>query len=278
MLRLFKNKMFLLILATVLIFIVMGVTSSQDSPLNVIGNAVSVPLAPIQKFLSFMGQRVDDFFSYFRDVKLLSQENEVLKEKVSQLERENRELAGLREKNEELKAALKLKDHFDSYELIGANVIAKNPGNWFNTFKVDAGTKDGVTNDRPVLTSSKGLIGRVALAHITSSNVISIIDEESVISATVSKPGGPNVVVRGDINLKEQGLCRLDYIPFDADVEIGDLVETSGLGGIYPKGILIGKIVQIRKTSSEMDRYAIVEPVVDLKKIEEVFILTSKNK
>jgi rod shape-determining protein MreC len=277
LLRILKNKVFILILVTIIIFIVMGVSSTQNSSANWISNIASIPLSPVQKFLSFTGQKVEEGLSFFSDIKSLKEENEVLKARVSELERENRELIGLKEKNEELRKALKLKDNFESYDLVGANVIAKDPGNWFNVFKIDVGKKDGITNNAPVLTNEKGLVGRVQLSDLTSSRVVSLIDEESVVSATISKPGGGHVIIRGDFRLKEEGMCRMDYLPFDADVEVGDVVETSGLGGIYPKGIIIGKIVQIGKTNSEMDRYAIVEPVVDFKRIEEVLILKSRK-
>lgn len=277
MLRLFKNRVFILALATVLILVVMGLSSKPNNKVNWVSNIVSVPLSPVQRFLSFAGQKVEAGLSFFEDIKTLKEENERLRMKISELERENRELMTLKEKNEELRRALKLKDHFEDYDLIGANVIAKDPGNWFNVFKIDVGKVDGITNDAPVLTNEKGLVGRVALSDATSSKVISIIEEDSVVSAIISKPDGGHVIIKGDINLKEQGLCRMEYIPFDVDVEVNDIVETSGLGGIYPKGIIIGRVKEIRKTNSELDRYAIVEPVVDFKRIEEVFIMKSKK-
>jgi len=255
----------------------MGVSSRQDSKTNWIDNLVSVPLSPVQKFLSFAGQRVDSALSFFKDIKAIKEENEDLKIRINELEKENRELLAYREKNEELREALNLKDRFDDYELIGANVIAKDPGNWFNIFKIDVGTKDGAANDLPVLTGAKGLVGRVMISDITSSKIVTIIDEGSVVSGWISKAGGGPVRVRGDLTLKEQGLCRMDYIPVDVDVEVGDVIETSGLGGIYPKGIIIGKVQEVRKTSSELNRYAVIEPAVDFKRLEEVFVLKGRN-
>jgi len=109
-----------------------------------------------------------------------------------------------------------------------------------------------------------------------TSKVISIIDEDSSISARLSKTSDL-VVVKGDRKLKEQGLCIMNYIPADADVSAGDRVETSGVGGIYPKGILIGTVKEVRQRTNDLDRYAIIEPVVDFKRLEEVFILKPKT-
>lgn len=277
MLRILKNKLFLLILITVASLIVMGVSAKQNSKVNWLSNIASVPFTPVQNFFSAVGQKVDAGLTFFKDIKATKQENEELKAKVNELEKENRELLGYRDKINELREALNLKAQFADYDLVGGNVIAKDAGNWFNIFKIDVGGKDGIANDYPVLTGSKGLVGRILSTDLTSAKVISIIDEDSTVSGWISKPGGGHVRIRGDLALKEKGLCRMDYIPVDVDVAVNDVIETSGLGGIYPKGIVIGKVVEVKKTNSELDRYAIIEPVVNFKKLEEVFILKIKN-
>jgi rod shape-determining protein MreC len=275
-----KNKVFLLILATLVLLVVMGISSNAGSKVNWIGNVISVPLSPVQNFFSYVGQKIDDGLGFFKDISAVKEENERLKARVSELEQENRELAASREENLELREALNLKGIFDNYVMIGGNVIAKDAGNWFNIFKIDVGIKDGVSIgdgvEYPVLNASKGLVGRILTTDLTSSKVISLIDEDSAVSGWIAKPGGGHVIVKGDLSLKEKGLCRMDYIPVEVDVSVNDIIETSGLGGIYPKGIIIGKVVEIKKTSSELNKYAIIEPAVDFKKLEEVFVLKNK--
>jgi len=275
LLRLFRNKLFLLILATVVVFIVMGISTSQDSKINWFGNAIDAAFSPVQKLISTVGRKVNSYMSLFSDMKSLKAENEELKIKVERLEKENGELAGYREKNKELREALNLKDQFKDYDSIGANVIAKDPGNWFNIFTVDRGKNDGISNNFPVITG-KGLVGSVYSAGLFSSKVVTIIDMDSTVSGRISKTRDL-VRVKGDINLKDQGLCRMDYISPDIDISVGDTVETSGLGGIFPKGIIIGRIKEIRQVNNELSRYAVIEPAVDFKRLEEVIILKSKN-
>lgn len=277
-LKIFKNKYFSLIFATIVLIIIVIISMNNSDSFTGLNNALSVPLAPLQKVLISTGQRAEDFFTSFKDIKSLKQENEALKIKVNELEKENRQLISYKDKIEELKSALKLKDQFEDYEILGANVISKEPGNWFNVFKIDIGQKDGVEVDYPVISSTKGLVGRVISADRTSSKVISIIDEDSVVSGWIFKSGGGHVVVKGDLTLKEEGLCRMYYIPINVDVAKDDIIETSGLGGIYPKGILLGKVKEVRKVSNELDRYAIIQPEVDLKRLQEVFVLTKKDK
>ena len=276
MLRLFKSKWFIVSFITVVLLIVMGVSANTNSKINWLNNIISVPLTPDQAFFSSIGQRVEDGLSFFQDIEVVREENDTLKAKVYELERENRELLSFKVKNEQLRQALDLKVQFEDYEIKGANIIAIDPGNWFNVFKIDIGSKDGIKADYPVITSSKGLVGKVMSADLTSSKVLSIIDEDSAVACWISKTGGGHAIVRGDILLKEQGRCKMDYIPLDVDVEVGDVIETSGIGGIFPKGILVGKVVEVRKTNSEMNRYAIIEPAADFKRLEEVYVLKSR--
>jgi rod shape-determining protein MreC len=265
------------VLISILLFVVMGITTAKDSRLGWVSNILSVPLTPVQSLFSAAGERISHGFSFFRDINAVKQQNEQLKSKVDALEKENRELAAYRDKIRELQNALSLKEQFSEYKFTGANVIGKDPGNWFHIFKIDVGTKEGMKSDFTVVTAGKGLVGRIQKVEITSSKVLSIIDEDSTVSGWISKPTGGHVIIKGDLKLKEKGLCRMDYIPVDVDVEIDDVIETSGLGGIYPKGIVIGKVVDIKKTTSELNRFAIIEPVVNFKNLEEVFVLKSKS-
>lgn len=278
MLRLFKSKWFYVSLITIMLIIVMGASADKNSRLKWLNNIISVPLAPVQNFFSSIGRKVEDGLSFFKDVEAVKEENEILKAKVIELEKKNRELSSLESKNNELRQALNLKEQFGDYEFLGANIIAVDPGNWFNVFKIDIGGREGIESDCPVVTSSKGLIGRVLSSDAVSSRVITIIDEESSVSAWISKAGGGHAIIKGDMSLKGQGLCKMDYIPLEVDVMVGDIIETSGLGGIYPKGIVIGEVIEIRKTNSELDKYAIIKPVADFKRLEEVYVLKSKEK
>jgi len=278
LLRFFKSKWFIVFLVAILLFVAMGVSANKNSKLNWLNNIISVPLTPIQGFFSSIGHKVEDGFSFFKDIEAVKKENEMLRAEVTELQRKNRELPVLESKNEELRQALSLKEQFGYYTLLGANIIAIDPGNWFNVFKVDIGSSEGVRSDCPVVTSAKSLVGRVISSDITSSKVVTIIDEERAVSGWIAKAGGGHAIVRGDMRLKDKGLCKMDYIPLEVDVEVGDVIETSGIGGIYPKGIVIGKVTEVRKTNSELDRYAIIQPAADFKRLEEVFVLRSNEK
>lgn len=277
MLRFFKSKWFIVSFITIVLLVVMGVSANKNSKLNWLNNIISVPMKPVQGFLSSVGQKVEDILSYFKDIEDVKKENDILRAEVAELKKQNREMATLESKNEELRRALRLKEQFGGYTIHGANIIAVDPSNWFSVFKIDIGKRDGIHIDSPVVTSGKGLVGRVVSADNSTANVQTIIDAQSAISGWIAKAGGGHAIVRGDMELKGKGLCKMDYIPLEVDVEVGDVIETSGLGGIYPKGIVIGEVIEVRKSNSELERYAIIQPAADFKRLEEVFVFRSEK-
>ncbi|MDQ2086276.1 rod shape-determining protein MreC [Herbivorax sp. ANBcel31] len=274
MIRLFKKKSFLLLLFTVIILIVIGITSRPNSRFNYLGSAFNFVISPFQQFASYTGDKVGGVTNYFGDVETLKEENDELKKRVIQLEDEVRELEAFRKKNEELREALNIKDQFSDFEFYGANVIAKDIGNWFNVFTINVGINDGIKENDTVITQN-ALVGRVMTTDIMSSKVISIIDVDSTVSARIVRTRDL-VVVKGDLSLKDDGLCRIEYIEPHVDISVGDTIETSGLGGIYPRGIVIGEVKEVRQVNNQLNRYAIIEPTVDLKRIEEVYVLNRK--
>lgn len=275
--KLFKNGIFMLVLLTIILLIVAGASYNGIEVLSFVRNIVNVPLVSTQTFFTTAGQKVEYFFSTFKEIKSLKEENEKLKVQISDLERENREFTGYKEKIEELREALKLKSQFEDYEIIGSNVIAKDPGNWFDVFVIDIGKKDGIDVDYPVVTGTKALIGRVISSDYTSSKVMSIIDEDSAVSCWLPKTEGGHLIVKGDLVLKDEGLCHTCTIPANLDISFNDVIETSGLGGIYPKGILVGRVKEIRQTDGGLEKYGLIEPEVNLKKLQEVFVLKKKQ-
>jgi rod shape-determining protein MreC len=262
------------VLIAALLLTLAAVSYSEKSGVNIISNIVSVPAAPLQRAFTFVAGKIGGFFGYFQDVNAVKAENEELQKKISELEQKILDIDKLTKENKELRDALNFKNQYEEYDFIGSSIIAKDPGNWFDVFTINRGSKDGIQTDCPVITAY-GLVGRVSRTDIVSSRVVSIIDMDSNVSARISK-SRDIIVVRGDVELRSKGQCRADYIPPDADVMPGDTIETSGIGGIYPQGIIIGKVVKVIKNEGQYDSYAIVEPVVDFKRLEDVIVMKKK--
>lgn len=269
--RIFSNKLIIVSLIIVILLVLVVVSHNETSGVNIVSNIISIPSAPLQKAFSFVKEKVGDFFAYFEDSDKVRSENTELQNRINELEQEVLDFDKLQKENKELRDALKFKDQFEEYDFIGSSIIAKDAGNWFNIFTINRGSKDKIEPDSPVVTAY-GLVGRVSKTDLLSSKVISIIDIESTVSARLSNTRDL-IVIRGDVELRSKGLCRADYMPPNTDIMPGDLVETSGIGGIYPKGIIIGKVVSVISNEGQYDSYAIIEPIVDFKRLEKVLVL-----
>jgi len=270
-LKYFKSKALIVIIITLVLIVCIGLSINPLSNVNWIGNLISVPFTSVEKLFSYAGEQVEEGVGLFNDVEKLRSENKVLKETIDKLNSERIEYLRLKSENEDLRNVLKLRNQLEDFEFVGANVIAKDSGNLFNIFLTDKGSTNGISYNMPVITS-KGLVGKVSSSQPFSSKIKSIIEDGSAVSAIVSKTSDL-VVVKGDLELEKEGLCKLEYIPSNLDLAQGDVIETSGLGGIYPKGIIIGTVKEVRMGESDLDKYAIVEPAVDLKRLSQVTIL-----
>ena len=271
--NIFKSRAFILLVFTFFCLLLIVMTSNNIGDFEWLGESISGPFRPVIALFDSVFSKVSANFQTFGNAEVMLEENESLKERIKELEKENRELFSYKDKIEELQSALNLKGRFSEYTLIGGNVITRDVGNWFNIFKIDIGTTSGVRSDLAVVSSNMGLVGRTVSATANSSNVITLIDEECVVSGWIKGLNSGAVVVRGDLTLKEQGYCRIDLIPEDMEVKPGDIVETSGIGGIFPRGIEIGTILSVKQTGNGLVRYAVVEPFANIVNVEEVFVL-----
>lgn len=168
--------------------------------------------------------------------------------------------------NNRLKTLLDFKKKL-SYVTVACRVIGRDPSNWANTIIVDKGIRDGIKIDSPVLYVD-GLVGRVIELGESISKVILITDFNSRVVALVERTRQVGVVYGMNKNI-----CKLKYIPLDSDIKVGDKIVSSGLGGVYPKGLLVGEVISVGKESDRLSLYAIVRPSQYLDKLEEVFVI-----
>ena len=258
---------------TVLLVIIMALSTIPSLKPNFVSNAVGVLVSPVQKVISSMINSTQGFFTFVFNMKEYQSENEELVERINILEKEVRETEELKKENTRLRSMLEMRERQTEYETETAEVIAKEAGNWFNSFTIDKGTADGISLYNPVITD-KGLVGYVAEAGTTYSKVISVIDSTASVAAVVNRTGDA-AVVEGDLKLQEQGLCRMVYVNRNSVITVGDYLETSGMGGIYPKGIYIGKIKEVTDDGTGLSQNAIIEPAVDFDAVSVVFVITA---
>jgi len=272
--RLFRNKIFLLVIIIVASLVALAYTSKTRASISFYEKTVDYVYSPVQKGLAYIAKNVQDTLGYFNNAKMITDENNTLKTKILELEEKNRKLAGFEYENQRLRDILDVKGKYENYSMLTCRIIAKESGNWFNIFTIDKGTSEGINYNMAVVTP-KGIAGQVVSASPFSSKVMSIIDSGSSVSGRLSKTRDL-VILRGDLKLKDNGLIKMLYIPVSAQIADGDIIETSGIGGIYPPGIMVGKIKNVDNEKPKALRYAVVEPAVDFKKLEEVIVLKPK--
>jgi len=259
------------IIITIIILIVLVFISNMNvENLSYIENAFSSVVMPIQNGLTYLKNKITGNDTFFADISKLQQENEELKQKNTELETSLRELEIIKSENSTLKEYLNLSEQYGNYTTKAAYIINKEISNYNNVFVINVGKKDGIENNMTVI-SEKGLVGHVISVTDNTAKVQTIIDTSSTVSATLST-SRDNLICKG--TLEEKGMLKASYIPTDANLIQGDVVETSGMGGIYPKGIKIGTIKTIQNTKNIVDRTAIITPAVDFDKVETVLVIT----
>ena len=169
-----------------------------------------------------------------------------------------------------LKEYVNLKDKYSEYTTVPAYIIERSISNYEKIVVINAGTDDGIQVNMPVISES-GLVGYVISTTSSTAKVQTIIDTASNVSANISNVED-SVILKGTLNNIET--VRATYIPADSTILQGDQVVTSGLGGIYPKGILIGTVKSVVNTKNEADRYAEIEVSTDFSRLETVLVIT----
>lgn len=199
----------------------------------------------------------------------MQEENEKLKQKNSELEQSLRELEIIKSENNTLKEYVNLKEKYNEFQTVPAYVINKDISNYNDTIIINVGSKDGVEVNMPVI-SEKGLVGHIISVTESTAKVETIIDTASTVSCVITT-SRDMLIARGTLN--SSSTLKATYIPTNATILEGDKIETSGLGGIYPKGIHIGTIKQVVNTKNITDRYAIIETAVNFEKLETVLVI-----
>lgn len=267
-----RNKFkILLIGVTVLLVALMALSTIPGQKANFVSDVLGVVISPVQKGISAVIGGIEGFFGSISNMQRYQSENAELREKVALLEGEVRETEELKKENARLRDMLELRDREVQYDTQAAEVIAKDAGNWFLTFTIDKGTSSGIAQGNAVITTD-GLVGYVYEVGTTWARVQSIIDSTSSAGAAIKRTGDTGVV-EGDLELQNEGKCAFVYLRKDANVTEGDYVETSGLGGIYPPGLYIGKVTEVTVDASGVSQRAIVQPAVSFDKLSEVFVI-----
>ena len=257
------NSNHLLAIFIVICGLLAGISVFAGGVLSPVKNVFFTVLSPMQEGTNSIGNFV---FSW----------NEKLQEKVDALKMQNRVLEQNQVELERLQDLLKLKKKYKKYHTVGARVISKGSGNWFDIFMIDKGSKDGLKKDMNVI-AGNGLVGIVYDVSAHTAKVRTIINDTSMVSAMFLKTND-SCIVNGSLDTMEDGYLEVVYISKDAKVKNGDELVTSYVSSKFNEGITIGKVSDIKLDSTKLTKTAKVTPIVDFKHLKEVLVITDLKK
>ena len=270
----YKNRKsgFLGVIITIIILIIIVIFSNNNNgEASIFENVANKIVIPIQNGLTYIKNKVSGNETFFADINNLKKQNEELQKKTSELEQSLREMENIKTENETLKEYLNLSEKYGEYKTISGYVVNRDISNYTKTIVINVGAKDGVAKDMTVI-GDEGLVGHVISVTDTTAKVQTIVDTASSVSAIMSTTKD-SIVCKGNLDSNRE--LKAMYIPTDANIIQGDSIETSGIGGVYPKGIHIGTVKNIVPTQNKIDRYAVIETAINFDKLTSVLVITN---
>lgn len=262
-----KKFIFPLIVLLCVILVTVYVGEGEDGPLHTFQSFVVDIMSPIGAGFTKIFVPIRDGFTNLTHLPSLARENMELREENAKLKKERLEAKNLERELEELKELVKWSGGRPEFESLAAHVIGLSPSNWQRLLILDAGSSSGVKKYMAVVTE-EGLVGRVISVGSISSLVQLVTDSSSSVGARVQRSGELGVVEG-----RNENVLRLVPMNEEADVRVGDVVETSGLGGTCPSGIAIGKVTKVKMGPYGILRWAEVEPYVKFSKLDNVLVI-----
>ncbi len=267
-----KNKKKIIFIVIFLVFVIMFVAFFfRNSNNQIIANISGVVAKPITFVYESFSNLINNVSKNFGDIEQIQKENEELRQENEQLKLQILESQKILDENTTLKQMLNIQKEYQHFELVMGNIIYREHDNWTQTFTIDVGESDGIKVNQAVV-HQDGLVGYISSVTQNSAIVTTILDPSSSVSVNISTINEP-AVLNGDLELKASNRLRLTYIPLDTEVSVSDMLYTSGIGAMYPSSIPVGKIVEIVNNKNDVNRYALVEPCVNISKISEVAVI-----
>ncbi len=271
-LKLFKSRFFVISLAVaLLVSIVPGVLCAMGQG-SYIRSAIITVASPFRWAFTKAGEGISGFSLYFRTLDELREENAALRAELEGYKSLVYDAELIGEENEFLSDYLGIKEEHVDFLFENATVVGREATNYRTVITLSKGSLHGIEVNMPVITE-KGLIGHITEVGSTWSKAEIITESSSAVGAYIERSGTLGVV-EGTYELRTEGLCKMVYIEADSDIRVGDKVISSGIGEVYPRGLLIGKVTEVSVDERTRTLVATVEPAADLESISKVMIIT----
>lgn len=271
--RFFKSRFFIVALLCAIVLTIVPSVLSFMGLGGQVRNALGTVATPFRYVFSTVSDAAVGFVKYFKEFDDIKAENRILKDKVADLESRIDAAKAIEEENEWLYSYLGLRREHIDYEFESARVIGRESGNYMTVLTLNRGSMHGIETNMPVVTE-KGIVGYVSEVGASWCKVVTILETASSVGAYVDRSGELGLV-EGVYELRDKGICQMSYLPSDADIKVGDLVYSSGIGSFYPRGLLIGKVIELTPDEFSRNLIASIEPAADLSDIRNAMIIKS---
>ena len=251
----------------------MSVFSYTSSPLANVANVIA---SPFRSAYTGIADWFNDKQNYYRNITALEEENAALKKQLAEMEAAIRQAEKDSAENERLKQLLGLQAQRPDLtsDLQAAMITEHTVTNWTSSLTIDKGTNLGLEVNDCVISETGALVGLISEVGTNWATILTLVDTDTSLGAQVFRTGDLGLA-QGNFSLMGEKRLRLEYLPADCSLLGGDLVVTSGLGGFYPAGLVIGSVAEVQVDDSGATSYAVLAPAVDFDELTEVFVIRS---
>ena len=267
-----RNGLLILIAAILLALVTTVVSMLLGGKANPVANFVNFITTPVRNGISAVTNWAEERYSDAFELEQMKTELADLKKENAELQAKIREAEAAIQENERLYNLLELTPKGKEFTKEAAMVTARSTSNWESTLTLSKGSAQGIAVDDCVVDEYWNLVGTVAEVGENWCTVRTLIDANTEMGGQLSRTGGA-AILEGDLALMGQGKLKLTYLPENSQLMSGDLVTTSGRGGVYPSGLVAGHVEEVRTDVSGMTDYAVIVPETDLDSLKQVFVI-----
>ena len=260
-----------IIVAAAALIIGLG-AAARDGRIGFVQNMAGVIKSPIQKVLSSAVNWFDSMYGYLYQYDSLMAENESLRSQLADAQKSARDGIEASEENSRLRKLLELREKHTDYVLESCKVVLWSSSNWSSAFTISKGSSSGIELGDPVITEYGAVVGQITELGTNWATVSTLIDVDMSVGAFVGATGNSGMVV-GEYAMMREKKAKLTYLADGAQIFVGDDVLTSGAGGAFPAGLMIGTLTAVQTEAGGQIEYGIVEPQANLDSLVQVFII-----
>ena len=269
--RFLRENGVLLLFVALVASVLIGV-GKQKLGVDPLSNVWTAAAAPIRSGINAVINWTEGVYDYLFHSQDMEQEVSELRRQVARLEDQVRQGQEASRENAQLRALLQLQEKRRDFRFESARVSARGTQGWESTLTISKGSSAGVKAGNCVITETGALVGVVSQVGLNWATVDTIISPNMELGALSTRANVAGIL-EGELSSMQQGMVRLSYLPMDCDLRPGDEVLTSGRGEVYPSGLVVGSVDQVKTDLSGMSRFALIRPAVELDRLIEVFVI-----